>query len=75
MRFDPWPHSMGWDLVLLWALVWVADNARIVCGCGVCTLVATALTGPLAWEPPNATGVALKSKNKNKEEFPSGSMG
>jgi len=30
-------------------------------------LVAAALIGPLAWEPPCAAGVALKrQKNKNK---------
>ena len=23
------------DLALLWAVVWVADAARILCGCGV----------------------------------------
>ena len=28
-------------------------------------LVAMALIGPLAWEPPYATGVALKSPPKN----------
>ena len=37
------------DLVLLW--LW-------------CRLVATARIGPLAQEPPYATGVALKSKKK-----------
>ena len=29
-----------------------------------CRLVATAPSGPLAWEPPYATGVALKKKKK-----------
>ena len=28
--------------------------------------VATALIPPLAWEPPYATGAALKRQNKNK---------
>ena len=37
----------GSDLVLLW--LW-------------CKLAAAALIKPLAWEPPYATGVALKSK-------------
>ena len=37
------------DLVLVW--LW-------------CRLAAIALNGPLAWEPPYAMGVALKSKNK-----------
>ena len=30
--------------------------------------VATAPIGPLAWEPPCATGVALKSKKTNKTQ-------
>ena len=37
----------GLDLALLW--LW-------------CRLVATALIGPLAWEPPHAVGVALKQQ-------------
>ena len=37
----------GSDLALLW--LW-------------CRLVATALIGPLAWEPPYAAGAAPKSK-------------
>ena len=31
-----------------------------------CRLAAVALIRPLAWEPPYAAGVALKSKNKKK---------
>ena len=43
----------GWDLVLLW--LWHRPAA-------------TALIGPLAWEPPYATGAALeKAKNKIKK--------
>ena len=45
--------------------MWVADTALI----GV--TVATALiqpTQPLAWEPPYATGVALKKDNKKKKK-------
>ena len=38
-------HRHGWDLVLLW--LWLR-------------LMVTALNRPLAWEPPYATGVALK---------------
>ena len=30
--------------------------------------VATALNGPLAWEPPHALGVALKNKKKTKQK-------
>ena len=44
-------HRCGLDLVLLW--LW-------------CRLAATAQIGPLAWDPPYATGVALKAKNKQK---------
>ena len=42
-------HRHGSDLALLW--LW-------------CRLVATALIPPLAWEPPYATGVALKRQKK-----------
>ena len=45
-------HRCGSDPVLLW--LW-------------CRSVAIATTGPLAWEPSYATGVALKDKNKNQE--------
>ena len=43
-------HRQGSDLELLW--LW-------------CRL-ATALTGPLAWEPPYAVGVALKRQKQTK---------
>ena len=43
----------GSDLALLW--LWHR-------------LAATTLIGPLAWEPPCATGVALKSKKTNKTQ-------
>ena len=33
-----------------------------------CRPVATALIGPLAWEPPYATGAALKGQKTKKEE-------
>ena len=41
----------GSGLVLLW--LWRRPAAVV-------------LIGPLAWETPNATGAALKGKNKNK---------
>ena len=41
----------GSDPALPWLWLWLA---------------ATALIGPLAWEPPYAAGVALKSKKINK---------
>ena len=31
---------------------------------------AVALIGPLAWEPPNAAGMALKSKKRKKDKGP-----
>ena len=34
-----------------------------------CRLAARAPIGPIAWEPPYATGVALKSKKKEKKEL------
>ena len=35
-----------------------------------CRLAAAALIGPLAWEPPGATGVALKrQKDNNKKKI------
>ena len=33
-----------------------------------CRPTATALIGPLAWEPPYAAGVALKKKGKEKRK-------
>ena len=36
-------------------------------------LAATALTGPLAWEPPHAVGVALKRQKTKKNKLPEGS--
>ena len=46
-------HRCGSDLVLLW--LWHR-------------LAATALTGPLAWEPPYAAGVALKRQKTKKKK-------
>ena len=45
-------HRFGSDMTLLWLWHWPA---------------AVALIGSLAWEPPNATGAALKSKKKKKK--------
>ena len=44
-------HRRGLDPVLLWLWLWPA---------------AVALIRPLAWEFPDATGVALKRKKKKK---------
>ena len=46
-------HRHGLDLALLW--LW-------------CRAVAVALIRPLAWEPPYATGAALKKKKKKKDK-------
>ena len=46
-------HGRGSDLALLWLWLWLA---------------ATALIRPLAWEPPYATGVALK-RQKTKKNY------
>ena len=45
-------HRRGSDPALLW--LW-------------CRLAAVAQIGPLAWEPPYATGAALKKKKKRRE--------
>ena len=50
-------HRLNSDPVLLW--LW-------------CRLVATALIQALAWEPPYATGEALKRKEKKKKNLLSG---
>ena len=47
------------DLALPWAVMKVADVAQILC---CCDCGATAPIQPLAWEPPYASGAALKKK-------------
>ena len=63
---------------------WVKDLALPAVSCGIsCRLssdplllwlwlwpAAIALIGPLAWEPPCATGAALKDKKKKKKSLP-----
>ena len=44
--------------------MWLGSCVAVV-GCG--RLVATALIGPLTWEPPNATGAALEKTKKKKK--------
>ena len=46
-------HRHGSDLVLLW--LW-------------CRLAATALIGPLAWEPAHATGMTLEKTKKERKK-------
>ena len=65
MRFDPWPHSVGGG-----------SDVAVSCGVGHrqgsdpawlwCRPAAIALIGPLAWEPPYATGAALNKAKKKK---------
>ena len=58
------PTSIHEDSVQSLALL---SGSRIQCCSELwCRMAATALTGPIAWEPPNASGVALKSKKQNK---------
>ena len=45
-------YEDGSDLALLWLWLWPAATALIQC---------------LAWEPPYASGVALKKKKKKKK--------
>ena len=53
-------HRHGSDCALLW--LWYRPEA-------------TALIRPLAWDPPYASGVALKNKNKHKKWRKGGNEG
>ena len=65
LGFDPWPCSVGWGYG-------IAVSCGVGCRCSSdpellwlwCRPAAAAPIGPLAWEPPYATGVALKKINK-----------
>ena len=50
-------HRRGWDPTLLW--LWRKPAA-------------VALIRPLAWELPDATGVALKNKKEKKKDWVDG---
>ena len=75
-----WPGSVRlqvWSLALLSGLgSGVATNCGVGGRCGLDPALlwlwrrptALALIGPLAWEPPYAVGMALKSKTKNKKQ-------
>ena len=57
------------DPALQCAVVWVCRRGSYPTLLWLwCRLVATALIGPLAWEPSYATGVALKRQNNNNEK-------
>ena len=68
MSSDPWLLSVGQGSG-------VAMSCGVGCRCGSDLallwlwhrLAAVALIRPLAWEPPHVSGVALKSKNKTKQ--------
>ena len=67
--FDPWPRSVGYG-----------SSTALSCGIGRrrgsdpallwlwCRLAATAPIRPLAWEPPCASGVALKRQEDQKRK-------
>ena len=50
---------------------WVKDPALLWLWCRP---VATSPIGPLAWEPPYATGAALKSQNKQTKSILEGRL-
>ena len=69
-RFNPWPRSVGWGF-----------GIAVSCGVGCrhnwdptllqlwYRLVATAWIRPLAWEPPYASSVALKTQKDQKKFY------
>ena len=68
LRFNPWPHSLGWGSG-------IAVSCGVGCRCGLdpmllwlwCRPATVAPIRLLAWEPPCATDVALKNKQTNKQ--------
>ena len=67
---DSIPGLHWWvkDLVLPQAVVLVADTLDPALLWLWCRLVATALIGPLGWEPPYDAGMTLKKPKKNKKQ-------
>ena len=59
------------DMVLPWAAVLVPEAARIwrCCGYGIGQQLLVPIW-PLAWEPPYATGEAVKNLQLNKKIMP-----
>ena len=55
LGFHPWPHSVGWDLVLPGSQTQVRSGIAVV----------VTEIWPLTWELPCAAGVAQKRPKKN----------
>ena len=70
----PGPTQWVKDPALPWAAVSVGQRHGLdLALLGLwCRLAATALIGPQAWELPYAAGVALRKKEKEKNEAPHG---
>ena len=57
------------ELALPWVVVKVADEAQILCFCGLWRRPgAPALIRPLAWEPPYAVGAAQEMAKRQKKK-------
>ena len=67
--FNPWPWLNG---LRIWLAISCDVGRRFGSDLALLglwhRLAATALIRPLAWEPPYATGLALKSPKKRKKE-------
>ena len=59
-----WVKNLAWP----WAVVQVADVARIWHCCGWAVASKYRSYQPLSWEPPYAMGVALKRQKTRKKE-------
>ena len=70
MRVPSLASRSGWR-------TWLVESCGVGHRCGLdpellglwWRLAAAALMGPLAWEPPYATGTALKSNGNNKRRL------
>ena len=71
MWVQSWPHTVGKGFC-------VAVSCGVNQRCGLdlallwlwCRLVVTAPIGPLAWEPPHASGAAQENGKKKKKKNP-----
>ena len=55
-----------WHCRELWHGLWVQLGSHVATAAAVHGPAATALIGPLAWEPPYAAGAALEKTKKKK---------